>query len=107
MSRIMVVEDEPSLRALLQTRLASAGYSVVSFATGREAISALAQETPDLVLLDVMLPGLDGFEVCKHIARQHPDVPVVFLTARDEVDDRLAGFEAGARDYIVKPFSAQ
>lgn len=107
MSRIMVVEDEPSLRVLLQTRLTSAGYSVVSYETGHGALAALSKEQPDLVLLDVMLPGMDGFEICKHILQQHPDIPVVFLTARGEVDDRLAGFEAGARDYIVKPFSAQ
>jgi diguanylate cyclase (GGDEF)-like protein len=102
---IMLVEDDASVRVLLERRLRTAGYFVVSFGSAVEALAALAKETPALVLMDVGLPGLDGVEACKRVAAEYPDVPVVLVTSRAEVQDRITGLDAGARDYISKPFA--
>jgi DNA-binding response OmpR family regulator len=99
---VMVVEDEPNIGALLRTYLERAGYAVVWVRTGEDALSELRRRTVGLVVLDIGLPGMDGFEVCRRIVDQ---VPVIMLTARDEEADRVAGLELGADDYVTKPFS--
>jgi two-component system OmpR family response regulator len=105
-ARLLVVDDEKTIRELLAGSLRFAGYDVVTAASGAEALRATASARPDLVLLDVMMPDGDGFEVARRIRSSGgPDVPVIFLTARDEVTDRVAGFDIGADDYVTKPFS--
>jgi two-component system, OmpR family, response regulator len=105
-ARLLVVDDEKTIRELLAGSLRFAGYDVVTAASGAEALHATASARPDLVLLDVMMPDGDGFEVARRIRSSGgPDVPVIFLTARDEVTDRVAGFDIGADDYVTKPFS--
>ncbi|OWY28419.1 response regulator [Herbaspirillum robiniae] len=102
---ILIVEDEPKLAELLQKYLAAAGYASRHVARGDEAVPAVREKRPDLVLLDIMLPGMDGWEVCRQL-RGFSDVPVLMLTARAEEEDRLRGLELGADDYICKaPFS--
>jgi two-component system response regulator BaeR len=102
--RIFVVEDEPRLAALLADYLRRAGYEPHCLGDGLEVVARVREETPDLVLLDLMLPGKDGIEICKEI-RSFSAVPVVMVTARVEEIDRLLGLELGADDYICKPFS--
>ena len=104
-ARLLVVDDEATIAELLSGSLRLAGFEVVTAASGAEALRAAASARPDLVLLDVMMPDGDGFEVVRWIRSAGPDVPVIFLTARDEVPDRVAGFAAGADDYVTKPFS--
>ena len=99
---IMVVEDEPNIGALVRTYLARDGYEVLWVRSGEDALAELRRHAVTLVVLDIGLPGIDGFEVCRRIAGK---VPVIMLTARDEVADRVAGLELGADDYIQKPFS--
>lgn len=102
--KILVVEDEESLREALAYNLNKQGYTVTTAADGKTALSIARSENPDLILLDVMLPGLDGIEVCRQL-RQTMVTPIIMLTARDEVIDRVVGLEVGADDYLTKPFS--
>jgi DNA-binding response OmpR family regulator len=102
-ARVLVVDDDPLLVRLVRTHLEKAGYRVTEAADGEQALEAAATELPDLVVLDLMLPKLDGYEVCRRI-REFSLVPVVMLTARGEPVDRLRGFEMGADDYLAKPF---
>ncbi len=99
---VMVVEDEPHIGALVRTYLERAGYRALWVRSGEEALTELRRHPVGLVVLDIGLPGIDGFEVCRRIAG---DVPVIMLTARDEEPDRIAGLEVGADDYVPKPFS--
>jgi DNA-binding response OmpR family regulator len=99
---IMVVEDERNIGALVQTYLQREGFQVVWMRTGEDALAELPRHPVVLVVLDIGLPGIDGFEVCRRIGGR---VPVILLTARDEEADRVAGLELGADDYVVKPFS--
>ena len=101
---ILVVDDEASIRRILETRLAMAGYQVASAADGEEALDRFHAVEPDLVVLDVMMPRLDGYGVLQEL-RKVSDVPVVMLTALSEVKDRILGLELGADDYLMKPFS--
>jgi two-component system OmpR family response regulator len=102
---LLVVDDDETIRELLCGSLRFAGYEVTTAGTGTEALRAAVTARPDLVLLDVMMPNGDGFEVARRMRLAGgPEVPVIFLTARDAVDDRLAGFEIGADDYVTKPF---
>lgn len=102
---ILIVEDEPKLAELLQKYLAAAGYQSRHVARGDAVVAAVQQQRPDLILLDIMLPGMDGWEICRHL-RSFCDVPILMLTARAEEEDRLRGLELGADDYISKaPFS--
>ncbi len=101
---ILVVDDEEAIAEAVRARLESEGYRVVTAADGPEAISAHAEHHPDLVVLDLMLPGMDGLEVCKQIQRDGW-TPVLMLTARTEEADKVAGFAVGADDYLTKPFS--
>ena len=102
--KVLVVEDEPTLLETLEYNLAREGYEVHTADDGPTALEVARREHPDLILLDVMLPGLDGFEVCR-ILRQEMSVPVLMLTARDEEVDKVVGLEMGADDYMTKPFS--
>lgn len=106
MSTIAVIEDEPSIREVVGLYLKRAGYAVAEYADGLEAERALERELPDLVILDVMLPGMDGFALTRSL-RDRSDVPIILLTSRREESDRIAGLELGADDYVVKPFSPQ
>lgn len=101
---ILVVEDEISLARFLQLELTHQGYKVETAANGFEAVAQVAEGTWDLVLLDIMLPGLDGFEVCSRI-REYSNVPVIMLTARGNTPDKVKGLNAGADDYLTKPFA--
>jgi len=107
-SRLLVVDDEATVRELLSAALRFAGFHVTSAATAREAVAAATAEPPDLVLLDVMLPDADGFEVVRRLRERHPGhgapVPVLFLTARDRQSDKVTGLSLGADDYVTKPF---
>ena len=104
MPKIMVVEDEPSLVEALEFGLSHEGFDVVASQDGREALALFERERPDLVLLDVMLPGMPGTEVCKRI-RSSSSVPIIMLTAKDSEIDKVVGLELGADDYVTKPFS--
>jgi len=102
--KILVVDDEPEITRLVRAYLERAGFAVVTAAEGREALAVFRHERPNLVLLDLNLPGMDGLDVCRAM-RRGSDVPIIMLTARLEEADRLIGLELGADDYVVKPFS--
>lgn len=102
--KILVVDDEASIRRILETRLSMIGYHVVTAADGEEALNTFRGDAPDLVVLDVMMPKLDGYGVCQEL-RKESDVPIIMLTALGDVADRITGLELGADDYVVKPFS--
>lgn len=102
--KILVVDDEPAVRRILTTRLSMAGYVVTTASDGEEAIQQFERESPDLVILDVMLPKGDGYQICEQL-RATSDVPIIMLTALSDVADRIAGLQLGADDYLVKPFS--
>jgi DNA-binding response OmpR family regulator len=101
---ILVVDDEPAIVDVLTYNLEKAHYRVIAARDGEEALEQVRRQRPDLVILDLMLPGLDGLEVCRTIRREG-DLPIIMLTARDEEIDRVVGLELGADDYVVKPFS--
>jgi DNA-binding response OmpR family regulator len=101
---VLVVEDESSIASFVALYLKNAGYGVKTAATGGEALADVAAETPALIVLDLMLPDIDGIEVCRRI-RRSSDVPILMLTARDEDVDRIIGLEVGADDYLTKPFN--
>lgn len=103
-AKVLVVEDEPSLVDTLEYSLRRQGYDVSVATDGRQALDEARQEQPDLVILDVMLPGIDGYEVCR-ILRQEMNVPIIMLTARADEIDKIVGLEVGADDYMTKPFS--
>ncbi|MEU0841549.1 response regulator transcription factor [Streptomyces sp. NPDC005962] len=105
--RILVVEDDPGIRLLLESALGLAGYQMSSAATGRDALLEVERFRPDLLVLDVMLPDLDGFEITRNLRAVGVRTPVLFLTARTEVGDRIAGLGAGGDDYVGKPFSLE
>lgn len=104
MKRILLAEDNPNLRELVQDYLAANGFEVDAEADGVAAWHAIQTQDYQLVLLDVMMPGMDGFELCRKI-REQENVPILFLTARVQEEDQLYGYQLGADDYIVKPFS--
>jgi len=102
---ILVVDDEPEVVSFVQRGLVYAGYTVDLALDGESALALARERNPDLVVLDVMLPDLDGLEVCRRLRAGSPELPVLMLTAKDAVPDRVAGLDAGADDYMVKPFS--
>lgn len=106
-ARLLVVDDEPSIRDLLAAALRFAGFEVHTAADGQEALRQAELTRPDLVVLDVMLPDLDGFAVTRRLRERGRDVPVLFLTARDDVQDRVTGLTVGGDDYVTKPFSLE
>jgi two-component system response regulator MprA len=103
-AKILVVEDEERIRQFLQRGLTYEGYRVEAASDGQEALEMAREEPPDLVLLDIMLPGIDGIEVCRRL-RSAGEVPILMLTAKEAIEDRVAGLDAGADDYLVKPFA--
>ena len=105
--RVLVVDDEAPITELLSTALRYMGYEVSTARTGSAALEAASRTPPDLVVLDVMLPDIDGFEVCRRLRADGDFVPVIFLTARDAEDDRVTGFIRGGDDYVTKPFSLE
>jgi two-component system, OmpR family, response regulator len=106
-ARVLVVDDEASIRALLSATLRLTGFEVRVASGGHEAMAAAAEFSPDLVVLDVMMPDLDGFAVARGLRAAGQPVPVLFLTARDSVEDRISGLTVGADDYVAKPFSLE
>ena len=105
--RLLVVDDDPAVREALALVLDLGGFEVTTAADGREAIRTLSLASPDAVVLDLLMPGLDGLEVCRRMRATGDRTPVLMLTARAEVSDRVAGLEAGADDYLVKPFARE
>lgn len=103
--KILVVDDEESIVTLLQYNLERSGYDVITASDGEEALKKAETEKPDLIVLDVMLPKLDGIEVCKQLRQQKLMFPILMLTAKDEEFDKVLGLELGADDYMTKPFS--
>jgi two-component system OmpR family response regulator len=106
-ARILVVDDEPNISALLSATLRLVEFEVRVAETGHSALAVIEEFDPDLVVLDVMLPDLDGFDVAKRLRKTGRRVPVLFLTARDTLEDRISGLSAGADDYVTKPFSLE
>ena len=104
-ARLLVVDDEPNIRELLSTSLRYAGFEVTAAANGREALDAAEEFQPDLAVLDVMLPDMDGFTVTRRLRAAGRHFPVVFLTARDGTEDKITGLTVGGDDYVTKPFS--
>ncbi|MDR6868915.1 two-component system OmpR family response regulator [Microbacterium resistens] len=104
-ARILVVDDEPNIRDLLSTGLSFAGFSVKTVANGAATISAVLEEEPDLIILDVMLPDMNGFSVTKRLRGAGFTAPILFLTAKDDTEDKIEGLNAGGDDYVTKPFS--
>ncbi|HKC21414.1 MAG TPA: response regulator transcription factor [Gaiellaceae bacterium] len=107
MSTILVVDDDPPILRMLQRTLAAEGYDVDIAADGGAALAAVERSVPDVVVLDVAMPGVDGLAVCRRLRGKGLAVPILLLTARDAVADRVAGLDAGADDYLVKPFAAE
>jgi two-component system response regulator MprA len=105
--RILVVDDEPQLRRALERALKLEGYDVDQAADGEEALAAMSEASPDAVVLDVLMPRRDGLEVCRELRSRGDRTPVLMLTARDAVQDRVDGLDAGADDYVVKPFALE
>jgi two-component system response regulator MprA len=104
---ILVVDDDAPIRRMLERTLAAAGYAIETAADGGEALASVERAAPDLVVLDVAMPGLDGLSVCRRLRRTGLRLPILLLTARDAVPDRVAGLDAGADDYLVKPFASE
>ena len=106
-ARLLLVDDEDNLRSMLDAALRHSGFEVHPVASGRDAIAAVPEVHPDLIVLDVMLPDLDGFAVCKRLRSSGDRTPVLFLTARDATEDKVRGLTLGGDDYLVKPFSLE
>lgn len=105
MPRILVIDDDPTVTSVLKRGLAFEGYAVDTAGTGMQGLTIARDHTPDLVILDLMMPGLDGFDVLGRLRSAEADLPVLMLTARDGPDDQVKGLESGADDYVVKPFT--
>ena len=105
--RLLLVDDEENLRSMLAAALSHSGFDVVTASNGRDALTMTKEVLPDLILLDVMMPDLDGFEVCRRLRAEYVKVPIIFLTARDETSDKVRGLATGGDDYLVKPFSLE
>jgi DNA-binding response OmpR family regulator len=105
--RILVIEDERAMRTALEDALTAEGYRVLTATDGAAGLDRALKEKPDLILLDIMLPKLDGFALCAELRRLSVAVPVLMLTAKSQVEDRVTGLDAGADDYLVKPFSTR
>jgi two-component system response regulator MprA len=104
---LLVVDDDAPIRRMLERTLSAEGYAVRAVADGGSALAAVEQEPPELIVLDVGLPGLDGLAVCRRVRERGLALPILLLTARDAVGDRVTGLDAGADDYLVKPFAAE
>jgi two-component system, OmpR family, response regulator len=105
--RVLVVDDEPNIVDVVTMALRFQGFAVASAGTGGEALAAVSDFRPDLIVLDVMLPDMEGFDVAKRLGAQRSRVPIIFLTARDATDDKIRGLTLGGDDYVTKPFSLE
>src|ERR1700733_10857203 len=105
--QVLVVDDEPNIRELVQVALKFHGCSVTTAGAGKDALRQAGSDRPDLIVLDVMLPDMDGFEVCRRLRAAGNEVPVIFLTARDTSSDTVTGLALGGDDYVTKPFSVE
>jgi DNA-binding response OmpR family regulator len=105
MGTVLIVEDDPALRRGLEDNFRIRGYDTLTAGDGNEGLQNALQERPDLIILDIMLPGIDGYEVCSHIRENNLDMPIIMLTARNEEADVVLGLDTGADDYMSKPFS--
>src|SRR5688572_21918441 len=107
MERVLIVDDDPDIQRLVSYNLTQAGFEVVTASTGRNALEAVQKQPPDLIILDLMLPDVDGMEVCRTLRQRESSrrIPIIMLTARGDEIDRVIGFELGADDYVMKPFS--
>src|SRR6266404_6456242 len=107
MERVLIVDDDPDIQRLVSYNLGQAGFEVTAAANGRKAIESVQKQPPDLIILDLMLPDIDGMEVCRTLRQRDNSrrIPIIMLTARGEEIDRVIGFELGADDYVAKPFS--
>jgi two-component system OmpR family response regulator len=105
--RLLLVDDEDNLRSMLEAALRYEGFDVRAASSGRDALDVVDEQSPDLIVLDVMMPDLDGFEVCRRLRNDGVKTPVLFLTARDATDDKVRGLTLGGDDYLVKPFSLE
>ena len=103
--KLLVVEDDPHIQRMIYDYFKHVGYDVITVSDGESGIKAASEERPDAMILDVMLPKTDGFSVCRHIRERNPSLPILILTAKDDVVDKVLGLEMGADDYITKPFS--
>ncbi|MEO7132235.1 MAG: response regulator transcription factor, partial [Dermatophilaceae bacterium] len=106
-ARLLIVEDEPNIRELLATSLRFAGFDVVTAGDGASALSSADETSPDLIVLDVMLPDIDGFEITRRLRSAGRQQPIVFVTARDGLNDKIQGLTVGGDDYVTKPFSLE
>ena len=104
-TRVLIVDDEPNIRDLVATSLRFAGYEIQTAANGAQAVAAVTESEPDIILLDVMLPDMNGFSVTKKLRSSGIQAPILFLTARDDVEDKITGLTVGGDDYLTKPFS--
>lgn len=107
LKQLLVVDDDTDIRELLEFDLAQSGYTVDTAKDGSEGLQKALMNNYDLILLDVMMPKMNGFDVCKNIKNQKPDIPILLLTAKGTINDKTTGFDSGADDYIVKPFDIQ
>lgn len=105
--KVLVVEDDDYIREGLEEILQNEGYQTVPARDGREAIALFQRESPEFVCLDIMMPGLDGYEVCRQIRQHHPEIPIIFISAKSEEIDKVVGLELGADDFIMKPFGVR
>ena len=105
MGTVLIVEDDPALRRGLEDNFRIKGYDILSACDGNEGLENALKERPDLIILDVMLPGIDGYEVCAHIRARNLDMPIIMVTGRDQESDIVLGLDSGADDYVRKPFS--
>src|SRR5205807_4211476 len=104
-ARIMVVDDDPQIRRVLRTALVAQGYEAIDARNGEEAVERLSEEKPDLIILDVNMPRMNGLEACR-VIRSTSDIPIIMLTVRDAESDKIQALDAGADDYVTKPFSS-
>jgi DNA-binding response OmpR family regulator len=107
MARILIIEDETPMRTALKDVIETEGYRAITVADGESGLKCALEEKPDLILLDIMMPKLDGYEVCAELRRVANPAPILMLTAKGQVEDRVSGLDAGADDYLVKPFSTE
>ncbi|MCT4596114.1 MAG: response regulator transcription factor [Anaeromicrobium sp.] len=105
MEKILIVEDDSSISSVLRVAFKCSGFEVMDVATGEEGLELVEKENPDVVLLDVMLPGVDGFYVCDQLRKKYPNIGIIMLTAKSQDIDKINGLEKGADDYVVKPFN--
>ncbi len=103
--KVLVVDDEESILTLIKFNLEKAGLNVITADEGKKALAKAKEEKPDLIILDIMLPGMDGMEICKRLRKEDNNIPILMLTAKDEEIDKILGLEIGADDYMTKPFS--